>query len=306
MFDGYAAGGIDYIVKPYTAEVLLCKVNLFLELDGYRQELQRHRDRLDDLVRERTAELSARVNEIRCLYAISNLVAAPCRSIQKALEQAVALIPQGWRYPEIAWARIIVGADEFSTANFQDTPWKQRADIVLHSDRAGLVEVGYLEERSGPHEGPFSEEERSLLDDIARQLGVLIERERIRTRERHLNAVLRSIRDINQLIVHEKRPSALIQGACDSLVASRGFSGAWIVLNAGSTGEMQGACAGFEKRLFEALLEPLRTGKMPLCCRLSWNAGGLAVVDSPRRRLPGLSPGAGLYRQCRHECSTAI
>ena len=280
MFDGYAAGGVDYIVKPYSAEVLLGKVRVFLEIDGYREELKRHRDRLDDLVKERTAELSERIKEIRCLYAISNLVAGPCISIKTALGEAVELIPQGWRFPEIACARVVFEGHEFSTANFRDTPWKQCADIILHGERLGGVEVGYLDEMPQRHEGSFSEEERSLLDDIARQLGVLIERERIRTREQHLNAVLRSIRGVNKLIVHEKRRSALIQGACDSMVASRGFLGVWIVLHDSASHGAEGAFAGFEERGLEEMAKRIQAGDFPPCCRFSRDSGGVTVIDS--------------------------
>jgi len=46
----------------------------------------------------------------------------------------------------------------------------------------------------------------------------------------HLNAVLSGIRNVNQLIVREKNRDRLIQGICDSLVESRGYSNAWILL----------------------------------------------------------------------------
>jgi PAS domain S-box-containing protein len=65
VFRGYEAGGIDYIVKPYNPEILLGKVRVFLKLDLYREELRRHRDSLELLVRERTAELEASLNDVR-------------------------------------------------------------------------------------------------------------------------------------------------------------------------------------------------------------------------------------------------
>jgi len=38
-FKGYETGAVDYITKPYSPEVLLAKVNVFLELDRQRSEL---------------------------------------------------------------------------------------------------------------------------------------------------------------------------------------------------------------------------------------------------------------------------
>ncbi|MGD9974729.1 MAG: transporter substrate-binding domain-containing protein [Desulfatirhabdiaceae bacterium] len=53
-----------------------------------------------------------------------------------------------------------------------------------------------------------------------------------RSKERieHLNQVLRAIRDVNQLIVHERDPDRLIREACRLMVEHRGYRSALIVL----------------------------------------------------------------------------
>lgn len=40
IFRGYEAGAVDFITKPYRPEVLLCKVEIFLQLDRQKRELQ--------------------------------------------------------------------------------------------------------------------------------------------------------------------------------------------------------------------------------------------------------------------------
>ena len=97
MFQGYEAGGIDYIVKPYAREILQGKVRVFLELDLNKRELQRHRDRLETLVSERTADMRKRIKEIECLYAVSRLLAESGGLIDETLKASVALIPSGWQ-----------------------------------------------------------------------------------------------------------------------------------------------------------------------------------------------------------------
>ncbi len=64
MFRGYEAGAIDFMIKPYSPRILMSKVGNLLEMDRNRKEIKHHRDHLERLVAERTAELSAATNEL--------------------------------------------------------------------------------------------------------------------------------------------------------------------------------------------------------------------------------------------------
>jgi two-component sensor histidine kinase/DNA-binding response OmpR family regulator len=176
LFKGYQAGGVDYIVKPYAPEILLGKVKAFLDMDRDKRELRRHRDHLETLVAQRTAALEERVKELKCLYAISSLFAEPGEHLDNYLQAAVELIPRGWQYPEITCAQIIFDGHEFFSTNFRKTNWRQATDIVLNGKAIGKVEVCYLEERPECDEGPFCKEHRDLIEDIARQISVMIQR----------------------------------------------------------------------------------------------------------------------------------
>jgi len=65
IFKGYEVGAIDYILKPYSYKILLAKVNALLEMDRNRAELKAHRDHLEELVLERTAELAEANKELQ-------------------------------------------------------------------------------------------------------------------------------------------------------------------------------------------------------------------------------------------------
>jgi PAS domain S-box-containing protein len=120
------------------------------------------------------------------------------------------------------------------------------------------------------------------------------EREQAQERVKHLNAVLRAIRNVNQLIIREKDRDRLLQGACANLIETRGFRSAWIAL----LGEGEKPVASIEAGVgedFAALHERLARGVLPECCRGALGEPGIAVIRDPSTVCPGC-PLAGKYR----------
>jgi len=64
---GFAAGGCDYVVKPFEHEEVLARVRTHLQLEGLRRELAEANDRLETRVEQRTAELKAALAEVEQL-----------------------------------------------------------------------------------------------------------------------------------------------------------------------------------------------------------------------------------------------
>ncbi len=128
------------------------------------------------LVRLKQTEIALRerVKELNCLYSLSSLTQRPGISLPELMQGAVELLPPAWQYPEVTCARIVLASQEYRSANFQEATWWQASDIVVHGQRAGLVEVSYLEERPASDEGPFLKEERALLDTVAKRLGQFV------------------------------------------------------------------------------------------------------------------------------------
>ncbi len=150
-----------------------------VELTRANEQLQREiaeRKQAEETLRKRTHDLGKRVKELNCLYAISNLVEKQGISLGEIIWGIVELIPPAWQYPEITCARIILKGQEFRTENFRETIWKQTNNLIVRNDRIGTIEVCHLEERPESDEGPFLKEERILLNVIAERLGKIIER----------------------------------------------------------------------------------------------------------------------------------
>ena len=119
--------------------------------------------------------LRERVKELTCLYGIANVAGRSAAAIEDVLREIVGLLPPGWQYPEITQARILVDDCAFSTEGFRVTPFLQAADVTVGDVRRGSVEVVYTERRPDAYEGPFLREERSLIDEIARRIGFIVE-----------------------------------------------------------------------------------------------------------------------------------
>ncbi|GAH39357.1 unnamed protein product, partial [marine sediment metagenome] len=120
--------------------------------------------------------LNERVKELQCLYNIAYIVERPGITLNELCQEVASLLPAGWQYPEITCARVTLGDKEFKTDNFKTTEWKQSANINVKGQKNGTVEVYYLEERPEIGEGPFSKEERLLMDVVAERLGRITER----------------------------------------------------------------------------------------------------------------------------------
>jgi signal transduction histidine kinase len=126
-------------------------------------------------LRELTNKLSERIKELDCLYGISKLVEERNSSVDEILQGVVDLIPPSWQYPEVTCACIKLKNQQFKTANFRETSWKQAETIMVNGGRFGTIEVHYLEEKTESDEGPFLKEERNLIHVVAERLGHIIE-----------------------------------------------------------------------------------------------------------------------------------
>ena len=107
----------------------------------------------------------------------------------------------------------------------------------------------------------------------------ITERKLTEQRVEHLNRVLLAIREVNQLIVHERDPQRLIREGCRLLVDNRGYASALIVLADENDRPVSWARAGIAA--FSSLLpDMLEKGDLPPCCgRAGQDTGIEAITD---------------------------
>jgi len=136
-------------------------------------------------------QLGERIKELTTMYQVAHLLQKEEKPTPTLLRELPALLPRAWRYPEIAAARVQLEGLEFSTPNFCASRWSQKARFTTANGRKGLVEVVYLAKRPANVEGPFSSEERNLIDAVADNLKVYLDR-------RHLESEILEISEREQ------------------------------------------------------------------------------------------------------------
>jgi len=120
--------------------------------------------------------LLERVKELTCLYGIAQLAARHGESLDKILKGIVGLLPPAWQYPEIAAARITLDEHAYALPGMDEARHLQKAEIVVAGRHRGEVEVAYRHPKPKQDEGPFLKEERHLIDAVARQVALIVER----------------------------------------------------------------------------------------------------------------------------------
>jgi signal transduction histidine kinase len=141
--------------------------------------------------RRAQVELRERIKELMCLYGIAKIVEQGNLSLSEILQKIVMLLPSAWLYPEIASARIVLDDKTYATPHYKDGIHKQTAKIIMGNLQKGIVEVTYSEEKPELDEGPFLKEEKSLIETVAREIALIIERTQIAEDKERLQAQLR-------------------------------------------------------------------------------------------------------------------
>jgi len=132
-------------------------------------------------------QLRERVKELDCLFRVSDIVERSGGSLDLIFQQTVELLPKSWEHSDVACARITLGEREFTSEQFEESTWTQSADILVHGELAGKIVLAYRQCRPARDEGPFTREERRVLNAVAERMGHVVERltaaERLRERE---------------------------------------------------------------------------------------------------------------------------
>ena len=131
--------------------------NMASLIEGYLNGVKGREGRY--ITRERLKELSA-INQT------TNILRAG-KPVEEALHQISMILPSAWQFPEYTACRIKYGKIEIRTQNFKETKWCQRQLFETIDNQVGSIEIYYLKAFPLAFEGPFLEEERYLIINLA-------------------------------------------------------------------------------------------------------------------------------------------
>ncbi|QBG48212.1 sensor histidine kinase [Verrucomicrobia bacterium S94] len=130
-------------------------------------------------------KLQERVKELSCLYAIAQVSGNPAASLETILKRVVKALPEAWQEPERAHARIELDDRVFGTPDLPVAGKSLAEPITVRGQKRGTISVGYESA-----DIPVLAEEKKLLKEVVRQVGLIIDRRETAEEQQRLHAKL--------------------------------------------------------------------------------------------------------------------
>ena len=138
-------------------------------------------------------QLQERAKELHTLYKVHELINQQDASIDDVCRALTDVLPAGWQYPSVCWARITLDNTVYQPPNVAETTWVQRAGVAAQGETVGSVEVFYTRQMPRADEGPFLKEERKLIDTIAERLGHFVMQRRLQATLRNWQSAMENL-----------------------------------------------------------------------------------------------------------------
>jgi len=142
---------------PFLKEERTLLFNLASLIEGYLNGVKGREGHY--VTRERLKELAA-INQTTSILRSGKLV-------EEALHQICLILPKAWQYPEFTVCRIRYSNFEMVSPGFRESQWCQKQTFITIDNLEGSIELFYLKAFPHAFEGPFLEEERHLIINLA-------------------------------------------------------------------------------------------------------------------------------------------
>ncbi len=163
-------GAADYVIKEHLARLSTAVESAIEKAEMVREKLKSESLRIKSL-----CELTERVKELKCLFAVIDIIQTNTE-LSEIFQEIVNVIPSGLQYPELTRAKLTFNDQEYTSEYFEPTEWKLECCIKVEGMPEGKMEVYYIQECPLEEIGPFFTEDQDLLNAICRTISEFISR----------------------------------------------------------------------------------------------------------------------------------
>lgn len=116
-------------------------------------------------------QLQKRVKELNCIYKVDDALYQPNSDINKICGEIIKAIPIGYQYSDSCVVKLVFDDNTYTSPDFIETEWVQKADIAADGNILGKLSVYYTKKKPEWNDLPFLKEESKLLNSIAEKIG---------------------------------------------------------------------------------------------------------------------------------------
>ncbi len=112
------------------------------------------------------AENKERIKELMCINKTTALIKEN-KSIEETLKHIALILPNAWQYPDNTFAEIEYRERSYTSNKFESTEWGLSQNFETIDGESGSINIYYNQKFPKADEGPFLDEERDLINNLA-------------------------------------------------------------------------------------------------------------------------------------------
>lgn len=212
---GGSAGVVECTVAPFMLED---RDPSFVQVVRDITERKRLAAERESLVRD----LGERIKELRCQYAVSEILDKSDIDVSTLLTQVVAVLPSGFMYPVQARAAFVSDWGTFGAQGSELARRCLQSELFVNRQRVGSLRVFYSADLKLETD-PFLPEEHKLLRTVAQRVGEAIERMQAGVQVKRLTYLYDMLSATNRAIVRCRSNDELLARVFDALILHSAF-----------------------------------------------------------------------------------
>ena len=147
-------------------------------------------------------------------------------SLEQSFLDICTHLPDAMQFPRFAASRIFYAGKSYVSRPFNETPWVLKQTFDTPENKKGSIEIFYLKEFPIADEGPFLDEERSLINNLSALIAGTVSKKALQNILIHNTERLKELKGINttsEILKNKNTIEEALREICTILPASWKF-----------------------------------------------------------------------------------